>query len=335
MNDKSLKKMLFMGVLGTGATMVAQSYVTSVYAYYAVILVRTVFNPFALMMPFATLAARWFPKESRSFATSIIFVGISLGGVLLSNPLTAAIEMFGWRVTYRCYGFVAMLLVSPLALIFVRDYPDGYEEQIRAEEPEGPGEKADFVTLFKDPRFLLIAVGMGCISFIGCSLYHISSYVQSLGYDAQFGATVISLYNFVCIFSKMIMGRLFDRKGLKGGVIFGAIGIIGSYLLMTISVLHSSVPMLLLIAFFYGIGNTCQSITAPSMVSGVFGVKNYSEIYAKLSTVTLAISAVSTPVISAIYEKSGNYMAAWGLCMVLSIVSTVCLLFVGKLKPKK
>ena len=335
MNDKSLKKLLFMGVLGTGATMVAQSYVTSVYAYYAVILVRTVFNPFALMMPFATLAARWFPKESRSFATSIIFVGISLGGVLLSNPLTAAIEMFGWRVTYRCYGFVAMLLVSPLALIFVRDYPDGYEEQIRAEEPEGPGEKADFVTLFKDPRLLLIAVGMGCISFIGCSLYHISSYVQSLGYDAQFGATVISLYNFVCIFSKMIMGRLFDRKGLKGGVIFGAIGIIGSYLLMTISVLHSSVPMLLLIAFFYGIGNTCQSITAPSMVSGVFGVKNYSEIYAKLSTVTLAISAVSTPVISAIYEKSGNYMAAWGLCMVLSIVSTVCLLFVGKLKPKK
>ena len=71
------------------------------------------------------------------------------------------------------------------------------------------------------------------------------------------------------------------------------------------------------------------------MVSGVFGVKNYSEIYAKLSTVTLAISAVSTPVISAIYEKSGNYMAAWGLCMVLSIVSTVCLLFVGKLNTKK
>lgn len=133
------------------------------------------------------------------------------------------------------------------------------------------------------------------------------------GYDAQFGATVISLYNFVCIFSKMIMGRLFDRKGLKGGVIFGAIGIIGSYLLMTISVLHSSVPMLLLIAFFYGIGNTCQSITAPSMVSGVFGVKNYSEIYAKLSTVTLAISAVSTPVISAIYEKSGNLYGRLGI----------------------
>ena len=335
MDKKSIRRLMFFGILGTGLTMVAQSYVASVYTYYAIILVRTALNPFALMMPFAALAARWFTKENRSFATSIIFVGISLGGVLLSNPLAALIETVGWRLTYRYYGLAAVVLLSPLTLALVRDYPDGYEEQIRAEEPEGPGEKADFVTLFKDPRFLLIAVGMGCISFIGCSLYHISSYVQSLGYDAQFGATVISLYNFVCIFSKMIMGRLFDRKGLKGGVIFGAIGIIGSYLLMTISVLHSSVPMLLLIAFFYGIGNTCQSITAPSMVSGVFGVKNYSEIYAKLSTVTLAISAVSTPVISAIYEKSGNYMAAWGLCMVLSIVSTVCLLFVGKLKPKK
>ena len=334
MNDKSLKKLLFIGVLGVGATMAAQSFVTSVYAYYAVILIRTVFNPFALMLPFATLAARWFPKESRSFATSIIFVGISLGGVLLSNPLTAAIEAFGWRWTYRAYGLVAMILVSPLALILVKDYPEGYEEKLKAEEPAENADKVDFLTLFKDTRFLLIVVGMGCISFIGCSLYHISSYVQSLGYDAQFGATVISLYNFVCIFSKMIMGKLFDRKGLRGGIIFGAVGIIGSYLLMTISVFHSSLPLLLIIAFFYGIGNTCQSITAPSLVSGVFGIKNYSEVYAKLSTVTMAISAVSTPVISALYEKSGNYMAAWGLCLGLSVLSTVCLLMVAGRRNK-
>ena len=326
MNDKSLKKLLFMGVLGTGATMVAQSYVTSVYAYYAVILVRTVFNPFALMMPFATLAARWFPKESRSFATSIIFVGISLGGVLLSNPLTAAIEMFGWRVTYRCYGFVAMLLVSPLALIFVRDYPDGYEEMIQ-EETVGRGEqKADLVSLLKDRRFILVCAGMSCISFIGCSLYHISSYVQSLGYDARFGATVISIYNFVCIFSKMIMGRLFDRKGLKAGILFGALGICGSYFLMALSVFWSSAWFLVVIALFYGIGNTCQSITAPSLVSGVFGVRNYSEVYAKISTVTMVVGAVSTPVLSAIYEASGSYLTAWIVCLVLSFVSTVCLM---------
>lgn len=326
MNKKSVRKLLFAGVLGMGLTMVAQSYVTSVYAYYAVFLIRTIFNPFALMMPFATLVARWFSKENRSFATSIVFVGISLGGVLLSNPLTALIEMFGWRMTYRCYGLIAVVLLSPLALLLVRDYPAGYEEMIREETPKEEGTKADFRSLFKDRRFLLVCGGMGCISFIGCSLYHISSYVQSLGYDAQFGATVISLYNFVCIFSKMIMGRLFDRKGMKAGILFGALGIIGSYFLMTISIFKSSTALLILIALFYGIGNTCQSITAPSLVSGIFGVKNYSEIYSKMTTVTMVVSAVSTPVLSAMYEAGGNYFVAWAVCLALSVVSTVCLL---------
>ena len=80
----------------------------------------------------------------------------------------------------------------------------------------------------------------------------------------------------------MIMGRLFDRKGLKAGILFGALGICGSYFLMALSVFWSSAWFLVVIALFYGIGNTCQSITAPSLVSGVFGVRNYSEVYAKL-----------------------------------------------------
>ena len=99
MDKKSIRKLTFVGVLGVSLTMVAQSYITSVYAYYVIYMIRTVFSPFALMMPFATLAARWFPKEKRSFATSIIFVGISLGGVLLSNPLAMLIEQIGWRLT--------------------------------------------------------------------------------------------------------------------------------------------------------------------------------------------------------------------------------------------
>lgn len=329
MNKKSVRKLLFMGVLGMGLTMVAQSYVTSVYAYYAVIIIRTFFNPFALMMPFATLAARWFSKENRSFATSIVFVGISLGGVLLSNPLAALIETIGWRLTYRFYGLVAVAVLSPLALLLVRDYPDDYETMLQSESAREESGKADFRSLLKDRRFLLVCAGMGCISFIGCSLYHISAYVQSLGYSAQFGATVISIYNFVCIFSKMIMGRLFDRRGLKAGILFGALGIIGSYFLMAVSVFWSSTAFLILIACFYGIGNTCQSITAPSLVSGIFGVKNYSEIYSKVSTVTMVISAVSTPVISAIYEAGGSYFGAWVLCVILSVLSTVCLLAAG------
>ena len=337
MDKKSIRKLTFVGVLGVSLTMVAQSYITSVYAYYVIYMIRTVFSPFALMMPFATLAARWFPKEKRSFATSIIFVGISLGGVLLSNPLAMLIEQIGWRLTYRYYGLAALLLLSPMALLCIRDYPADYKERILKETPKGEDgteEKADFLSLLKDKRFLLVCGGMACISYIGGSLYHISSYVQSLGYSAQFGATIISIYNFVCIFSKMIMGKLFDKKGMKAGIWFGALGIIGSYFLMTISMWKSSTVLLLIIAVFYGIGNTCQSITLSSMVSGIFGVKNYGSIYSKISTVTMVVGAVSTPLLSSMYEAAGNYLVAWISCTVLSSVSTICLLYAGKVGRK-
>ena len=54
--------------------------------------------------------------------------------------------------------------------------------------------------------------------------------------------------------------------------------------------------------------------------------ENYSEVYAKISTVTMVVGAVSTPVLSAIYEASGSYLTAWIVCLVLSFVSTVCLM---------
>ena len=50
----------------------------------------------------------------------------------------------------------------------------------------------------------------------------------------------------------MIMGRLFDRKGLKAGILFGALGICGSYFLMALSVFWSSAWFLVVIALFYG-----------------------------------------------------------------------------------
>ena len=39
MDKKSIRRLMFFGILGTGLTMVAQSYVASVYTYYAIILV--------------------------------------------------------------------------------------------------------------------------------------------------------------------------------------------------------------------------------------------------------------------------------------------------------
>lgn len=333
-NRKSIRILIAIGAFGTGLSMVLTGLITNVYQYYAIYLFREIISVFALMLPFATLTARWFGKENRSFATSMVFVGISLGGVLLSKPLTSLVETIGWRLSYQMYGLVGMLVIAPLALLIVRDYPDNYQEILAEEAPAEKAAKIDFISLLKNKQFLLLCLGMSGISFVGCSLYHMSSYVQSVGFSAQTGATVISLYNFVCIFSKMTMGKLFDKKGMKAGILFGAVGLLVSYSLMTVSLFVPNLALIMVMAVFYGIGNTCQSITAPSMVAGIFGVANYSEVYAKMSTITLVVSAVSTPIISFFYESSGSYLIPWLMCIGFSVISTAGLMAAAINKEK-
>lgn len=332
---RSIKKCMFLGILVSGLCIFCQGFASSVFHLYFLTLILQVASMFSLAFPFSVLMLRWF-DDNRAFATSIIFVGVSLGGVLFASPLTSLIMARGWRTAYMVIGLVIMCIDAPLCLLIVRDYP-----KKKTGRPAESGEKENARTagtdldetvqtppggIYREPRFWLLTVGLFCNSFACVALYHIPAFIQSLGYTAGLAARMVSFYSFINIFAKVIMGILFDRSGMKSGVLFGAFGTVGCYVFMIVAAIAPSGAMLLLFSLLFGIGLATQSMFAPSLVGGIYGEKQYSIIYGRISVFTLLAGGISNPVISMVFDNTGTYLTAWILCAAVSALCGVCLL---------
>lgn len=358
---KSVKKYMFFGILISGLCIFGEGFATSVYQLYFLTLVLQAASTFALALPFSILMLRWF-DENRAFATSIIFVGVSLGGVLFASPLTSLIMAHGWRTAYMVIGLAIICVDAPLCLLIVRNYPrernksftveNAGDEAAEAKKENGLGTTGDAITermtiengtsgstekaepenalltsgVYREPRFWLLVAGLFCNSFACVALYHIPAFIQSLGYTAELAAKMVSFYSFINIFAKITMGVLFDRFGMKSGVFFGAFGTVGCYLFMIFAAIAPGGVLLLLFSFLFGIGLATQSMFVPSLVGGLYGEKQYSIIYGRVSVFTLLAGGISNPVISMVFDHTGSYLTAWILCLAISVLCGICLL---------
>ena len=92
----------------------------------------------ALMAPFYIFVRNYDAAKLATLTSVFIAVG-TLGNIASSEPLAAAIELWGWRETAMATGFV-VLLIGMGIFIFVKD-PERIEKN--------PGEEGGYMTLFR------------------------------------------------------------------------------------------------------------------------------------------------------------------------------------------
>lgn len=74
------------------------------------------------------LASRWFPSKMMAMVVGSIVTFAMAGGMIAETPLTYLSEVISWRPALLLnagLGFIILLII----LVFVRDYPKGYEQQ--------------------------------------------------------------------------------------------------------------------------------------------------------------------------------------------------------------
>ncbi len=342
---KDIRKYMFFGILISGLCIFGEGFAANVYQLYALTLVLQAASTFALALPFSILMLRWF-NENRSLATSIIFVGVSMGGVLFASPLTSLIMAKGWRTAYIVIGLVIMCIDAPLCLLIVKNYPKKTAARKETSTPDGKMTRAKHVQaeessptqvtcFYRERRFWLLTAGLVCNSFCCVALYHIPAFIQSLGYTAELAAKMVSFYSLINVFGKIIMGILFDRFGLRAGTFLGIIGTVGCYVFMIVAALMPGGIWLAIFSFMFGIGLATQSMFAPSLIGGIYEQKQYSVVYGRISVFTLLASAISNPAISAVYDVTGSYLIAWILCTIVAVLCGVCLMRACQMAGKR
>ena len=332
MSKPYMHKALVVCMLGNCLAYCCYSFARTLPQFYITAACLGFFECGSTMIPVSVLVTNWF-KKKRGLIMSIAMVGSSVGGTILSPMIGNLIASHGWRFTYRAVGITRLIILVPLVLLVIRRTPA--DMGLKAYGADESGETGKVKRMEKEwnvslrelkslPMFWIFVLGCFLITATSAVITQIPASIMDAGYATTTAASIASLYLFVAIPGKLILGHIFDRYGVKAGVLFGNT----MFFLSVIALIFiKREPVLYLMAFLFGFGTCIGTVSIPVITSGIFGTKHYAEIYGFLSLFPSIGYAMGGPLIASSYDISGSYNAAWIIVAVLAVVMTGALLY--------
>jgi MFS family permease len=169
--------------------------------------------------PFYIYISRWFDRR-RGSALALISSGAYMAGAVWPPVFERAIAYTGWRETMLGYGLLELIVVIPLAIIFLRGPPE-------LSLPQGllAGAPAPAAVLGWPPNFVfaLIAVAVVfCCIPMAMPQTHLPALCSDLGILASHGAAMLTVLLGTAFVSRQFWGWISDRVGGLKTVLLGS-----------------------------------------------------------------------------------------------------------------
>ncbi|RDB69408.1 MFS transporter [Eggerthella lenta] len=330
METKDIRVLLSTAVALVGGSLIAMSFFNQVWQFYITGALIGVGEAFLLYLAVPTLINRWFKKRVGFFiGLCMAFTGI--GGVIF-NPIGGAFIASGpegWRMGYLVFGIVALVVALPFTLFCVRSYPsDKGLQPVGADEvtSEGAAPAAALTGVsakvaMRSTVFYMMAIFAGLINLCTVIYQFLPSYATSLGDQlpeiAALSATLASAAMLGQAIGKVALGAINDRSvygGLAVGLGSGVIGLVLMWLI------PGSVPVMLAGGFLFGIFYASATVQVPLMTRTIFGTREYSNIYSRVSMVASLCSAFAATLWGFLIDATGySYMFIIGIVAVVLI----------------
>ena len=216
-----VKKMVFAGFVGLVGSVVIRGFATNVIHIY----IGSVLWGFGIVFVGGTMAStivrRWFHQDVGRY-TGIVMSANGIGGAVaaqITSPLINNGEVFGYRKAYLLSALIGVV-ITVVVMLFLREYPaDGPvvpDSTGKKKQPRGGlWEGIPYETLRRKPYFY---AAIALVFLTGISIQSVSSvaivYSQDMGIAAGFIATAATVSSLCLTFSKILVGMLYDKKGL-------------------------------------------------------------------------------------------------------------------------
>lgn len=169
--------------------------------------------------PLYVYVSRWFDRR-RGSALALISSGTYVAGSLWPPIFERSITTFGWRNTMLCYAVLEVLIIVPLALIFLKDPPELPLPVTTV------GSRDDNKVLGWPPNvvFAMLAAGIFlCCVPMAMPQTHLVAFCTDLGINASHGAAMLSVLLGTAFLSRQVWGLIADRIGGLRAVMIGSI----------------------------------------------------------------------------------------------------------------
>ena len=306
---------IFMGLIGA-----ASSY-TSILIY-RVLLGLAEGPQFALVNK---VVKRWFPNNEQGRANSVWMVGSPLGSAI-GFPLTIVlVAAFGWRASFYALAILNILLIMPMVLALVRDWPPYRQGDAKGDEAAAADLSSSMRLLLTDWRFWMILLfNSACLIYLWGLNAWLPTYLQKVrGFDLKSLGLFASLPFILMFFGEILGGLISDRLGRRAIVCF--IGLFGAgalvYLVSLTANPYAAAVILALSAGFWGAAlpplfAMAAQIIPPSAIASGVGVYN---------GVGNLVGACSPLLMGWITGAAGNFNAGL-MVLVLAGIGGSCLM---------
>ena len=367
MAGKLIQKMDIRIILSVSAALVGIAFIlmsiyTEIWQFYISGVLLGLGEISILWLAIPTLMNRWF-KKSAGFFIGICMAMTGVGGAIW-NSLFTALNSSGtsYQTIYLIWGIVALATSLPFTLFCIRSTPEevglqpyGAEiaEDGTVEKAKGlSASKADrpfaFSTVpssakglsaskaMKSPVFYAVFIYAGIINFLTIIAPQFPSYMRSLGaagtvaYDVAVVGGVMSVAVMVAqAISKVAMGGFAD-KNAKVTMITAFVAGVAGILLVWLGV--QSEIALYAGACIYGFFFASAVVLCPIVVRQVFGTREYSEIYSRVSVFVNLMGAFGATIWAFLGSNFG-YDSVFIVGIVGQVVVLLCGLYAfGKQK---
>ena len=330
-----IKKMVCLGLISLTGSVVIRAYAAEVYHLY----IGSAFWGFGMVLVGSTMAStivrRWFHKDVGRY-TGIVMSANGIGGAIAAQIISPIInngEVFGYRKAYLLSSAVAFA-ISVFIMIFLREQPEegpAIQETTRKKQPKGNlWEGLPYETVRKRPYFYMTAA---LIFLNGISMQSVGSitlvYMTDLGIPSGFIATIATVSSLCLTFSKVLVGMIYDRKGLRFTLLLCQSAGVLAFLLkavMTNSVLGMIFAMSATVIMT--LASPMETVMVPLLTGDLFGTQAYYKVLGVFTAMNSMGLCLGSPLGDLYYDFFGTYKPCFWFFTVLLFATIVAYRFV-------
>jgi MFS family permease len=196
-------------MIGAGLTISSMGGLTQLYV--SSFLLVGLLGAAGMFAPLMTYVSRWFDRR-RGTAIALISAGQYVAGALWPAVFQLGIDQIGWRHTMLAYAVLVVVVIVPLAIIFLRRPPD--DATTYGGIPIGP--RVGEPVLGLPPNLVLGALAFAtfcCCVTMSMPMAHMVAFCSDIGIGPTQGAAMLSVLLGSAFFARQFWGWLADRVG--------------------------------------------------------------------------------------------------------------------------
>lgn len=288
----------------------------------------------------SSLIRRWFTKNLGTY-TSIVFAANGFGGALAAQIVSPMINSgdFGYKKAYTLVA-VLLMVIGTITVLFIREKPSDAPEGAVSTKKKARGSSwigIDYSTAMRQPFFYITAA---VVMLTGFSLQGIngiwSTHMEDVGISDSFTKNLATFYSLFLTATKLIVGALYDRKGLRNVMLVCQSAAAFAFMALAITANTAfGKSAAVIFAILYALALPLETLVIPLIANELFGSAAYDKLLGILLAMNYSGYALGGPIVNLFYQHFHDYKQILTILAVLTAILLISFQFVITSANKK